>query len=137
MKNIFLLAITFCCLSSCKKEDTIDSTELIGEWHWKKSYGGPEVSTFTATPNGTAPTLILFSKDQTFENKSACLLPSPSKANFELSTYSGIEGSSKIMILFSQDNRDTFYYKISGRQLILREKAIHNYNDLIFHEFEK
>jgi hypothetical protein len=137
MKNIILLLITFCCLASCKKEDTMNSNELFGEWHWKKSFGGAEGSTFTATPNGTAPTLILFNKNNTFENKSACLLPGPSKANFELSTHSGIEGLSKIMILFSQNNRDTFYLKISGSHLILREKTIHTNQDLIFHEFEK
>jgi hypothetical protein len=126
----------FAALLPCKKEDTMNSDELVGEWHWKKSYGGAEGSAFTATPNGNAPTLIMFNKDKTFENKSACLLPGPSKANFELSTNSGIEGLSKIMILFSQNNRDTFYFKISGSHLILREKT--NYNqDLIFHEFEK
>lgn len=136
MKKFILISVTIFSLASCKKEYTLNNSEIIGEWHWKKSYGEAQGSTFTVVPNGTVSTLVLFTSDRIFENKSACLLPGPSKASFELKSISDFGGLSQILILSSANKRDTFNIKLSDNQLILRERRVNN-SEVIFHAFEK
>jgi hypothetical protein len=136
MKYLILIVVFSFFISSCHKEIQSAKDDIVGEWNWQISHGKDNRGgAFSAVPNGSMPTLVYFDQDGNFENKSACLLPGPMKGNFEIKNLKESGKKTRILILKSHDQRDTFNLDLTANAMILSERNRGGFTGI--HEFGK